>query len=489
MKNKTTILLLTIVSSLLFSCGNNSEEQGETNSKGEVLQGALPSPYESGELVVLVNNSVTSFYIYKGEPMGFEYEMLKKVCKDLGLELKVKIIDDGDHILDSLRAGHGHIVAANLTISKERLEKVNFTKPVFTTHQVLVQKKPDNWRKMNPHTISKVLIRDPLELDGDTITVRHNTSYYQRLINFVDETTTNVIIDTVPGYVETEELIEAVHNGDISYTMADENVASINATYFSNVDIKTKMSLSQPIGWAVNKNNTQIEDSLNGWITENKGGMEYNWIYKKYFKAKKGKRLVTESKILDVKEGNISPYDELIKEYAAEIGWDWRFLTAQIGRESRFDPKTVSWVGAKGLMQLMPATAEKYGVVDLFDPEQNIKAGIKYLQWLDNYWKNHVKDSTERVKFILASYNTGQGHVMDAVRLAKKHGLKPNVWEDNVEKMLKNKSKEKYHEDAVVKHGYCRGIEPVQYVREIYASYELYKTFNEGKFSNQLSLR
>lgn len=480
-----SILAILFLTGAMVSCDSG----GKSDSDGESAEGAsteenaqpLPSPFESGELVVLVNNSFTSFFIYRGQPKGFEYEMLKYVCDEMGLKLKVKIIKDGDHILDSLRMGHGHIAAANLTISKDRMELVDFTEPVFSTRQMLVQKKPDNWRKMNPYTISKALIRDPLELEGKTVTVRKNTSYFQRLVNLMNETNTDLKIDTVPGDMETELLIEAVSNGEIDYTVADENMATIIGTFYGNVDIEMPLSLSQPIGWAVNKGNKVLYDSLNSWIDKNKGSMKYNWIYKKYFELKKGEQQLVKNEIPEVKEGAISPYDDIIRKHAGTIGWDWRFLAAQIRKESGFNPETVSWAGAKGLMQLMPTTASRYKLNDPFNPEQNIMAGVKYLKWLEKFWEERVPDSLERSKFILASYNTGQGHVLDAVRLAEKYDKDPQKWEDNVETMLKKKSQKKYFDDPVVKHGYCRGIEPVTYVREILEYFELYKAFQDVK--------
>jgi membrane-bound lytic murein transglycosylase F len=125
-------------------------------------------------------------------------------------------------------------------------------------------------------------------------------------------------------------------------------------------------------------------------------------------------------------------------------------------------------------MQLMPITGREYGITDLLDPEENIRAGKKHLIWLKNFWANKVRDSTEHVKFVLASYNVGHGHLLDAVRLTKKYGKDTAVWEDNVEFYLLQKSYSKFFNDPVVKYGYCRGIEPVNYVREILNTYQNY---------------
>jgi membrane-bound lytic murein transglycosylase F len=177
--------------------------------------------------------------------------------------------------------------------------------------------------------------------------------------------------------------------------------------------------------------------------------------------------------------GKISKYDDIIKKYATTLEWDWRLLTAQIYKESKFNPNTRSWRGALGLMQVMPRTANSYGIRpnELVNPEKNIIAGTKHLAMLENEWGNILEDSTEIVKFTLGSYNVGKGHVEDAIRLAEKYGLKSNKWDENVAQMLLNKSIPKYYKDSVVKYGYCRGREPVSYVETILEDYELYKEF------------
>ena len=180
-----------------------------------------------------------------------------------------------------------------------------------------------------------------------------------------------------------------------------------------------------------------------------------------------------------MKEGKISDYDDLIKKYAGTLNWDWRLLTAQIYKESKFDPNTKSWRGARGLMQLMPRTAKSHGVQanELNNPERNLIAGTKHIAMLEKHWKTELNDSLEVIKFTLGSYNVGQGHVEDAIRLAIKYDYDPTKWDDNVAQMLLNKSIPKYYKDPVVKYGYCRGREPVNYVKTILNSYELYCQF------------
>ena len=125
-------------------------------------------------------------------------------------------------------------------------------------------------------------------------------------------------------------------------------------------------------------------------------------------------------------------------------------------------------------MQLMPNTARAHGVTNANDPEQNLNAGKKHLSWLNEFWKERIENPEERIKFVLASYNIGQGHVEDAIALAKKNGHSGREWEE-VEEFLLKKSMPEFYLDPVVKYGYCRGIETKNYIQTIYSIYNTYQ--------------
>jgi membrane-bound lytic murein transglycosylase F len=432
-----------------------------------------------GVLTTLMDNSFTSYFIHQGQPLGFEYEMLKLFADENNLTLDVKIIGNVESILDSLLAGKGDLVASNLSISGERMERVDFSTPLLRTRQVLVQRLPDNRSQLTNEQIEDSLIRDRLDLDGKTVMVRKNSSYELILKNLIEETGIDINIDFSPGDLVTEQLIEMVANKEIDYTLCDENKAVIFLSYYDNIDISTPMSLSQPIAWAIRKGSNELQDEINQWIENRKGSLEFNMITNRYFEMNRSDQRFVEREYDYIKEGKISNYDKIIKKYAETLNWDWRLLTAQIYKESKFDPTTRSWRGAIGLMQLMPRTARSYGLQpsDLLVPEKNISAGTKHLRMLEDQWREVLNDSLEIMKFTLGSYNVGKGHVDDAIRLAEKYGLEPNRWDENVAQMLINKAIPKYYKDPVVLFGYCRGREPVNYVETIFDDYELYRQF------------
>jgi membrane-bound lytic murein transglycosylase F len=435
---------------------------------------------ERKKLIALTGYSYSSYFIYKGTPMGYEYELLEKLADHLGVELEIVIVQDLNEIFGMLNRGEGDIIADNLTITKERDELVDFTAPHNLTKQVLIQKKPGNWRYLSAEQLEKNLIRNPIDLIGKEVHVRRESSYYTRLNHLSDEIGGNINIVESAGETETEELIMNVALGKIPYTVADENIALMNKPYYPDIDISTALSFPQRIGWAVRSDSPQLLAAVNEWIFKMKKDPDYYVIYDKYYKGRRGVEYMVNCSKTSSCGRTISPYDKMIIKHAKELGWDWRLLASLIYQESHFDPQAKSWVGASGLMQLMPATAESFGAVDVNDPIQSMKAGTSYIKWLDNYWKARVPDREERIKFIMASYNVGQEHVADAQRLAIKYNRDPQRWDDNVAYFILQKSKQQYCHDPVVKYGYCRGTEPFNYVNEILDRYEHYKKLIRG---------
>jgi membrane-bound lytic murein transglycosylase F len=471
MMSKTTLLLFIVV---VFWAGCQKDEHQENGAP--TVEVDLEQIKERGKLVAITGYDANSYFIYKGRPMGYEYELLSLLADSLRLKLEIVVARDMDAIFDLLNNGEGDVLAANLTITKERAKKVNFTDFLITTQQVLVQRKPDNWRSMKLHEIDEELIRDPIDLIGKKVHVRRGSSYYARLQNLSDEIGGDIDIVEAPGDIATDELIRKISEGEIEYTVADENIALINQAYYSNIDVATSISFPQRIAWVTRKNSPQLLAAVNKWIRKMKSETDYYVIYNKYYRNTRGFRRRVKSEFFSHTGGKISEYDEFLKERADSLNWDWRILASQVYQESQFEPGATSWAGAVGLMQLLPETAKQFGAKDSHDPFENIKAGTNYLKWLDDYWEE-IEDEGERLKFVLASYNVGQGHVQDARRLANKFDRDENVWRGNVAYYMLQLSKEKFYNDEVVQFGYCRGEEPRDYVREIFERYEHYRQF------------
>ena len=417
-----------------------------------------------------------SYFYYKGGPMGYEYELLSRFCKHLNVDLKIKVITSIDQATTMLNAGIGDIVAFPLTVTTERTKLMEFTDTHFNTSQVLVQRKPDKWED-NPYLAEKGMIRDPSGLIGKKIYVKYGSSFKDRLINLSQEIGGEIFIVEDSASAETEALIIKVAEGLIDYTVTDQTIAMVNAAYYPNLDVKTPVSLPQRIAWAVRKNSPDLLSSINDWLAVVKRNGTFNVIYNRYFNSPRTSAIRRKSDFSSLGGNKISVYDELIKKKAVELDWDWRLLASMIYQESTFIPAAESWAGARGLMQLIPSTARHYGAKNIFDPTQNISAGVNFLKFLDRQWSITIEDKSERIKFMLASYNVGFSHVIDARNLTRKYEGNPTRWDGEVENYLLLKSDPKYYRDPDVKAGYCRCEEPVKYVKEILARYEEYKRY------------
>jgi membrane-bound lytic murein transglycosylase F len=428
-----------------------------------------------GYINALVDNNSISYFIYKGQSMGYEYELLNNLAKHLGVDLKITITTGVERAIDQLNRGEGDILAFPLTVTKDRTPYVAFSKPHFHSYQVLVQRKPDNWRRMGIDDINEKLLRNPVNLIGKEVYVLPGTSFEKRLMHLSDEIGGDIIIRKDTTIAESESLMRKVAFGDIDYTVADHLIANVNASYYPNLDVNTPLGVSQQVAWATRKNAPELLTAINGWLAQVKKEATFMIIFNRYYKSPRTSLLRLRSDYSSIGGNKLSPFDSLIKQGAQKLGWDWRLLASLVYQESNFLPKGESWAGARGLMQLMPSTARQFGAENLDDPRQSLGAGVGYLKYLDRFWLKKVPDAQERIKFILASYNVGLSHIIDARKLAEKHGKDPAKWYGEVEYFLSRKSDPKFYRDPVVTAGFCKCEEPINYVRDILDRFEEYR--------------
>ena len=469
--NRTALLsaLLTLV--ILFSCTTNTRNISPTAIQEK---SGLKAIIDRGKLIAVTDLGSTSYFVFRGEPMGYQFELLQLFAGHLGVKLEIFVDSDPEASMEKLNSGQYDLIAKGLTITHNRREKVAFSEPMMQTRQVLVQRKPDNWRRMRTwEEVESHLIRNPLDLEGRTIYLQRNTAYYDRLINLQNEIGANIHVLEVTEK-DTEDLIAMVARGEIDYTVSDEHTALVSSKYYSDLDVLTPLSLTQNIGWAARRGNTELLDALNDWWREFSQTTHARLLYDRYFNNPRGLH-AGQREFHSRKGGRISNYDEVIRKYSKSIDWDWRLLASLIYQESRFRHEAVSHAGAFGIMQIMPATATELGIDSTVTAVEQIAAGVKYLRWLDRQFASEISDPVERQKFVLAAYNAGIAHVYDARRLAAKNNKDPNIWEGNVDYYLRNKSKPEYYLDEVVFYGYCRGEEPYNYVYDILNRYDHYR--------------
>ncbi len=420
----------------------------------------------AGVLKAAVDYNSTNYFIYRGRPMGFEYELLQAYCKEIGVNLEIVVSNNLNDAFEGLKTGRFDVIARNITITLDRREEVDFTKPIYQAKQVLVQRGQNSANDTN-------YVSSALQLTGKTITVQKNSAHHKRLENLAEEIGGTIRIET-DSLLGAEDLITKVAKGEIDYTVCDENIGIVNKFYYPQIDVSVQLSLDQNIAWAVRKGAVDLKGSIDKWLTGFESTRRFDHLYYKYFESARALER-KESDFHSLTGGRISKFDATIKEVSKKFGWDWRLIAAMVYHESRFNENAAAWTGAYGLMQLMPSTAEAFGITNITNPKQNITGGIMLMNSLNSQFLESIPDSAERVRFVLAAYNVGLGHVKDAQQLAEKYGKDPKVWNNNVKDFLESKAEEKYFKDPVVRWGYCRGTDATQFVDNVVSLYNNYR--------------
>jgi len=446
---------------------------------------------ERGSITVVAPYNSTTYFIYQGEPLGYEYELLAAFAKDLGVALKIVVVTDPKSLISALNEGEGDIAAARLVPTPENQTLAAFTDALYHTDPVLVQQdgppseagegtekaiKPGPANPIPEVDIQARLITNPAQLAGRRVDVPEQSPFRRTLMELSDEISGDIYVVEVGGEIPDEALAQKVARGEVQFTVMQKNLADLKEAEFRNLKVRPMLGHTQKVSWAGRKNSPELLATLNSWIADKKKTPLVNSLYQKYFIDRRRYLERVTSEYLTSTTGKLCEYDGLLRQYATELNWDWRLLASQAFQESRFKPTAKSWAGATGLLQLMPKTAKEYGVTNADDPVDNVQGAIRFLRWLQQYWAKRIVDENERLKFILASYNTGAGHVEDAQRLTEKYGGNPEVWDD-VAYWLLQKSTQQYSSDPVVKFGFCRGLEPVNYVNHILERFDHYKQF------------
>ena len=451
------------------SCIDEPKIEGKESEPRDTLT-MMQHVQERGRLVAVTNCEFINYNTENATPSGFEFELLSDFCNDYSLELEMIVNENLDSCFMLLDSAKVDIVAVGIGANKDMKRRYLVTEPILMQRSVLVQRLPKDWNKMSTaNEVENQLLRSSVDLAGKTIHLpqgSHEVKLLQHLSDQMGDTIYIVECDSLNSV----DLVKAVASGLIDYTVVEEYVARMASLGMKGLDTKLFVSVEQPLGWVVanHEGDSSLLVELNSWID----GFEQrnlNRILAKYVNttnAFNAKRLSGD---------HISFFDDIIKKTAKEIGWDWRLLASLIYEESRFKTDLESEKGAFGLMQLMPVVMEEYGIDYEASPEEQLHAGGRLISKLNSCLEDKVVDSVERVKFVLAAYNAGLAHVYDAQRLAEKYGKYPDVWDNNVDYFILNKSKKQYYNDTCCKAGKLRGIETYRFVEEVLDRYYQYQ--------------
>jgi len=425
-----------------------------TAPRDDVYTDDLPDLRKRRRLRMITRNSAASYFLHRGDQLGFEYELLKRFADWQDLRLEIVIPPSRSDLRDWLDQGLGDVISASLT-PPATSDHFAATDRYAEVAVVVVVREDDT-------------LAAPADLAGRTIHVRNEPAYLDAMESIVADVHGAVIVP-VPTATETEEMLANVEDGTWDVVVCDSNALELAR----NAGGRIRAAFSGgviPFAWSVRADNPMLLAALNDFIEREYRGLFYNVLRSRYFESRASLAFAEDDEWRSDRSGRISPFDDLVKTEAARHDLDWRLLVAQMYQESRFLTDRVSFAGAAGLMQLLPQTASDLDVTDIFDPEQSIRGGAAYLRTQLDAFSDLPPETQTR--FALASYNAGRGHVLDARRLAKRLGLSPDRWYGHVERAILLLQRPEYYEQA--RYGYCRGSECVRYVNEIDRRYRAY---------------
>ncbi len=411
---------------------------------------------KTGKLRLITANAINTYYYYEGRPTGFEYDLAMEFAKYMNVDLDI-VTPGWNNMFTYLDEKKGDFVAAGVAITRERLEDADFSIPYMTIQQRIIHHN----LVFGPKNIDDMVFR--------TFHIRRGTSYHSRLAEIkrsgID--LEYILHDNIP----TEDLIAMVHDRQIKFTIADSNIALLNKRYFPDIRIGIPVQERESLAWAVRKDDSELLKEINRFLLYANGKGILKGITEKYYENSRDFDVYELKKFHKRIRTRLPKYKDVIVKESAKYGFDWRLVAAVVYQESHFNPNAKSFTNVRGLMQVTNATAKEMGISDRVNPQESIRAGIKYLHRMYERF-DHIEDEYQRLLFALASYNIGYGHVKDALKIAAEKGYDTQTWQ-GLKATLPLLSKSRYYKKT--QHGYARGWEPVHYVERILTYFDILK--------------
>jgi len=436
----------------------------------EKFSGDLDGMIKRRIIRVLTVYSKTMYFLDSDEQRGIVYDAMKVFEDELNKKyktgnLRVHVLYlpvSRDELLTGLVQGKGDIACANLTVTEDRQKLVEFTTPTLQNVSEIVVTGPAS-PKIN--TID--------DLAGREIFVRKSSSYYQSLLavnqQFKKEGKKEIILKPAAEELENEDLLEMLNAGLVKILVVDEHIALFWKQIFPNIVLHqdVKVRNEGDIAWAIRKNSPKLVAELNSFIERHgKGTMFGNIVLQRYLKQTK----FVKNAASDAERKKFLDLVSIFKEYSDQYHVDALLMIAQGYQESQLNQNVKSPVGAIGVMQIMPATGKDLKVGDISQIEPNIHGGVKYMRFMiDQFYKDEPMTDLNKALFTFASYNAGPGRIQNLRKEAAKQGLDPNVWFNNVERVVSSRV----------------GRETVTYVSNIYKYYIAYKLITEEEQKKQ----
>ncbi|MFH1075309.1 MAG: transglycosylase SLT domain-containing protein [Pseudomonadota bacterium] len=462
-------MLLCILSCIISSCNNNIINSNRISAKKQ--------------LVFLTTNNLQCYYKYDGKEMGFEYELARSFADQLGVDLVVHVVSNSQELSSLIKKGIGDIISASLYPSNDQHPSIVSSKPYITTDQMLVV------NRSSKITTSATLSNHQLDQFMDRYideVVKQNSAAEQTLLQL-----TQAIPEIKPAllkHIETKDIPSFISKGTIDATALGSNPYRLYLRYLPELSTPLTIAAGRPLCWGVKKQDKQLLKNINFFFSDMKRTKAIDKINYKYFGYADPLNRFETLHFETTLEEELPQYEALIKQEAMVNGFDWRLIVAQIYQESHFNSRAKSPKCAQGIMQFTQQTAKEMGINNVWDPYCSIPAGVKYLKRLYDTFND--RDEFDRLCLALAAYNLGKGHVIDAIKTAKKYGLNPKNWVE-VEKAIWLLNNSEVSTD--MNYGYCNWQEGIEYVRSVLNYYDLLRrkhincSVKESKFLTDIN--
>ncbi len=425
----------------------------------EINQQWFDSLMKSKQLTVTLNYNSIDYYIYKGKPMGFQLELLSAFAKHMGLALKIETRNNTAEDFESLISSKSDILAGNFSNTALRNMFFLFSEPHSKSRIVLIQR-----REKDSLTVNNLN-----DINGKPICLPSQSAYPDYINSIL------IHQNFRPIYIfkndnSIENLIELVSNKTIDYTVCEEKSAKVYANYYDNIDCSVILSDTINLSWVANPKNKILMDSLNTWLKKYITTDDYKNLYKKYYTVTYSSVGFTTT-MNNRNNRQLSIYDKTLKKISKKYHWDWRLYASIIYQESKFQDGLIGVGGSFGILQIMPGTAEQFGIEEGLSGDEQIIRGAKLIRNMEERYEKEITDKEQLWKIIVAAFRAGIGHVDDARVIAKKVGKNPNIWDHNVDSCLVLKSMPKYYNLPEVKSGYHYGKQTLIYVNNVWSRY------------------
>lgn len=426
----------------------------------------FPELVDRGYLNAIVEHNSMSFFVHNGKLMGLQHDLLNYISKRWHLKINQIVVNDLSEALSLVAFDSIDILTSEITILPNRYPCLEFSIPLYKTKMVLVL-----YDSINPSSKIKNFSELNIEsLQDKSIAVPSMSIFINYLNKLKDSLKINFSIREISE--EPESILDSVMNKKFYATVMDEKILIVNTPLLHNTSSYYLPYPSFDIGWAFSCHQPILRDSINQLLLYLKKEDILDFLLNKYQKPiyiNQSNQLTAHSK----RTKKLTPYDKILKKYGKVYEIDWRLVAALIYNESKFNVNAISSKGAFGIIQIMPQTADIYGISSQSSIDEQIKISFKILNNYKITLKQFFNNEKDLYKAMIASYNLGLGHILDAINLANKYDGEIYNWEQ-VSRWLLNKAQKKYYSDPVVRNGYCNGRLTVYFVNIVFDTYENY---------------